>query len=226
MEILKSFLDSYGIAMTVIMLVAASAVYIVKILKDIRKRKPYNAIAEKMGLSKLSASQDISILYGEKIAEAFPGYGKKAIFRYGGVSAAGLSGEFFCVKTKTKVTRTVYSQDYVCGKVGVRAKDVKGIDKIEYDAVIFSLANPMPDFKLDFEALRGLYDKPASQNEDYSKYFNHNTLEFIVNSLPGVSVCSAGNYLMFYEEADSVEDMQLFVQNVSKAAEYLIGSLK
>lgn len=223
MEHLNSFLNAYGTMLVFLMLVAASAVYIIKIMKDIRKRKPYNAIAEKMGLNKLPASQDISALYGDKIAEAFPGYKKNVIFRYGGVSAASLSGEFFCTQTKTKVIRTVYSQDYVCGKVGVKAKDVKGIDKIEYDAVIFRLGKPMPDFKLDFEALRGLYDNPAAQNEAYSKYFNKNALEFIINSLPSVSICSAGNSIIFYEESDSVKDMPLFVHNVSKAAEMIIS---
>lgn len=54
MEFLKSFLDSYGMAMTVIMLVAASAVYIVKILKDIRKRKPYNSITIRLNLLKIT----------------------------------------------------------------------------------------------------------------------------------------------------------------------------
>ena len=220
MEFLKSFLDSYGIAMIVIMLIVAIAVYIVKIIDERKSRKPYNAIAEKMGLNKLPASQDISALYGDKIAEAFIGYEKNVIFRYGGLSAAGLSGEFFCAVIKTKVIRTVFSHRHRRG-AGIHAKDVEGIDKTEYDAVIFRLGKPMPNFKLDFGALRGLYDNPASQNEAYSKYFNHNTLEFIVNSLPGVSICSAGNSLMFYEESDSVKDMPLFLQNVSTAAEMI-----
>ena len=204
-----------------VVLVAATVACIIKIAEDIKRRKPYNAIAEKMGLNKLPASQDISALYGDKIAEAFIGYEKNIIFRYGGVSAASLSGEFFCAVIKTKVIRTVFSHRHRRG-AGIHAKDVEGTDKTEYDAVIFRLGKPMPDFKLDFEALRGLYDNPAAQNEAYSKYFNHSALEYIVNSLPGVSICSAGNSIMFYEESDSVKDMPLFVQNVSKAAEMII----
>ena len=46
--IFKNLLDNYGIMIVVIMLVVATAVYVAKILKDVRRRKNYDAIAAKI----------------------------------------------------------------------------------------------------------------------------------------------------------------------------------
>lgn len=219
----KNLLDNYGIMIVVIMLVVATAVYVAKILKDVRRRKNYDAIAAKIGLNKLPVMQDLAVLYGNKVANIFPGFEKKVIARYDGLPGSSLSGEFFCTQTKTKVTRTVYSQDYVCGKVGVKAKDVKGIDKTEYDVVLFKTGSKsISEFNLNFEALVGS-NSNSEQNEAYSKYFNNETLE-IIRNIPGVSICSTGNALMFYSDAYAVKDMRQFIQNASKAAELIIRS--
>ena len=214
----NNFLDNYGTMIVVLMLVVATAVYVAKILKEVRRRKNYDAIAAKIGLNKLPAMQDLAVLYGDKVANIFPGFEKKVIARYDGLPSASLSGEFFCAAVRAKVIRTTYKYWH---RAGVSAKDVEGIENTEYDVVLFKLGGKsIPEFNLNFEALVGS-NSNSEQNEAYSKYFNNETLE-IIRKIPGVSVCSTGNYLMFYLDAYSVKDMRQFIQNASKAAECII----
>lgn len=196
----------------IITVILGIVAFVAKTILDSKRGKEYDSIASEMRLNKLPGFQDIAALYGDEIARQFPGFSKMILLRYGGLFVSSAQGEFFRAEAKQKDTKMRKS----------REEEVIVTD--EYEGVLFDLGREvLPHFNMDYGILRDLYsDFGAAQGGGYAKYFNQKTLEIIVNMLPGVSVCSTGKALMFYSKAYSVKDMRQFIQNASKAAEYII----
>lgn len=219
---LQNLLSNPNTVLVIIIVVLGIAGYVAKALKDSKRGKEYDSIASEMRLNKLPAFQDIAAIYGDEIAKQFPGFSKMILLRYGGLFVSYAQGEFFRAESKQKSKEIRYSRrDTAAGR---NSREVEVTETHEYEGVLFDLGREaMPHFNVDYSILRDLYrDFGAAQGGGYAKYFNQKTLELIVNMLPGVSVCSTGKALMFYSKAYSVKDMRQFIQNASKAAEYII----
>lgn len=201
------------------MLAILVVLYIMKAVKDNKRGKEYDSIAASMRLSKLPAGKGIASIYGDEIARQFPGMASMVTHRYGGLFVSYAQGEFFRAESDTMETRTIHSR-----RGGSREVEQTNVN--EYEGVYFDLGREyLPHFNMDFSVLRDLYTNTgAVQTGELSKFFDHKTLEIIVEGLPGVSICSTGNALMFYSDAYAVKDMRQFVQNASKAAELIIRS--
>ena len=220
---LQNLLSNPNTVLVIIIVVLGIAGYVAKALKDSKRGKEYDSIASEMRLNKLPAFQDIAAIYGDEIAKQFPGFSKMILLRYGGLFVSYAQGEFFRAESKQKSKEIRYSRrDTAAGR---NSREVEVTETHEYEGVLFDLGREaMPHFNVDYSILRDLYrDFGAAQGGGYAKYFNQKTLELIVNMLPGVSVCSTGKALMFYSKAYSVKDMRQFIQNASKAAEYMLG---
>ena len=193
-------------------------IVIVKAVIDKKRSINYDSMAGQMRLQPLPAMMDIDKIYGQEIAKQFPKGEKTIIARYGSFFVSYAQGEFFRART---IDKTV---EMVTGRNGTRPREVT--TQHDYDCVIFSLGREaLPHFNLDSTILRDLYmDLGAAQQGVYAKYFDNKTLGFVVEYLPGVSICSAGNALLFYKENASVKDMQNYIQAASKVAEHILGA--
>ena len=195
-----------------------AAIVIVKTIIDAKRSISYNSMAKQLHLTVLPAMMEIQSLYGQEIAKQFHQGERTIIARYGGLFVSYAQGEFFRLRSVEKKI------EMVTGRNGTRPREVEY--QYDYDCVIFSLGREaLPHFNLDSTILRDLYmDLGAAQQGVYAKYFDNKTLGFVVKYLPGVSICSAGNALLFYKEDGSVKDMQNYIQAASKVAEHILGA--
>ena len=225
MELNLQHLISNKEIQVIILLSALTAVtYVVKMIKDGKRNKEYKKAASALNLTEIPDVKDIAKAYGEEIAKQFPGFEKTLLSRYGGLFVSYSQGEFFRAESKEKYI--MEHDPYRRRRNSYAMKSEReAIRTNEYEGVIFFLGREaLPHFNIDYSILRDLYnDFGAAQGGVYAKYFNQNTLYLIVNGLPDVSICSAGNAIMFYSKAYSVKDMRQFVQNASKAAEHIIN---
>ena len=202
----------------VILSIICGIITLAKAIIDAKRRVNYNSMAIQLHLTVLPAMMEIQSLYGQEIAKQFPKGEKTILQRFGGLFVSYAQGEFFRSRTIEKRI------EMVTGRNGTKPEEVEY--KYDHDCVIFSLGRmALPLFNMDYTILRDLYmDLGAAQKGIYAKYFDNKTLGFIVEYLPGVSICSAGNVLLFYRENGSIKDMQNYIQAASKVAGHILGA--
>ena len=163
---------------------------------------------EKMGAGILPAGQELHDYFGSGPYNLFPdGYYKFVSKRYGPFSVRHAKGEYCAVecrqygdytrKTNRYVVENVVQNIY---RVSAPNKHNNKIQYFDYYTLSFRMdSKELPEFNIQAATIADLFRMGGAKGP-LAKYFTPKAIAILAKELPGTSVYSSGDFLLFYLE--------------------------
>lgn len=206
----SEFYEQYNIVVIVFSFgLFALAVYLIAYISaEMENRKAQQFLQhelERMGAGILPAGQELYDYFGSEPYNLFSeGYYKFVSRRYGPFSVRNAKGEYCAVECRQYLNYTRKTNHYVVEHVyqNVFSGDRK-IDHVNYtDYYTMSFRmdrEELPKFNIQAATIADLFRMGGAKGP-LAKYFTPKAIAILASKLPGTSVYSSGDFLLFYFE--------------------------